>query len=190
MMTKKEKEEKYKKDDSLDYEFALEQANRWIESADNKTGVALSLISITFTLYAGFLLENHVFTEETSTRMWIIILSLSSFLLFAVAILFYVKTLIPRITKPVNKGNPFYYGEVAMYDNVSDFVDSFNAPMTEEQQKRFVLQSVYFNSNIALRKMKLFKCGLIFTILFFAVSVACIILVLFTPFPVVGCYCS
>lgn len=169
--------------ESFDYKFALEQANHWIESADSKTGVALSLISITFTLYAGFLLENHVFTEETKTKVWIIILSLLSFALFAAAIFFFIKTLIPRITKPVDNKNPFYYGEVSLYQSPIEFVNEYMKPISEEQQRKAVLESIFFNSKIALKKMKMFRRGLFLTALFFLASITCIILVLFTNFP-------
>ena len=67
-MKEKENNLENTNDESLDYAFALEQANHWIDSADSKTGIALSLVSITFTLYAGFLLDKQVFTADIYRR--------------------------------------------------------------------------------------------------------------------------
>lgn len=168
----------------IDYTFALEQAGHWIDSADSKTGIALTLVSITFTLFSGFLLDKQVFTADINpaNRISLIILTLFSFLMFALSIAFYCKVLIPRFEKPKTKDNPYYYYEVSMYERREDFVDRF----INEKNRLLVkgqLESLYENSKIALTKMKYFKIGFVFTILFFVFSMACIILALFTPFP-------
>ena len=176
---------KPKQSDDIDYTFALEQAGHWIDSADSKTGIALTLVSITFTLFSGFLLDKQVFTADINpaNRISLIILTLISFLMFALSIVFYCLVLIPRFKKPKTKDNPCYYYEVSMYERREDFVNRF----IDEKDKRLLvkgqLESLYANSRIALTKMKHFRTGFVFTVLFFAVSMACIILALFTAFP-------
>ena len=174
--------------ESLDYAFALEQANHWIDSADSKTGIALSLVSITFTLYAGFLLEKQVFTADIdpTNKTWLIVLTLLSFVAFALSLVFYCFVLIPRFKKPKTKDNPYYYYEVSMYKEPKDFVDRFINEKDNKLLTKGQLESLYANSKIALKKMRRFRLGIIFTALFFLFSIACIILALFTVFPTQG----
>ena len=168
-----------------DYTFPLEEANHFIDSADQKTGISLTLISITFTLYAGFLLENRFFTSDidSTIKTWLIVLTSLSFVSFSLSIFFYCFVLFPRFKKHETKDNPYYYYEVAQYKEVKDFVDRF---IDEKDERLFVkgqLESLYENSRIVLKKMRRFRIGLIFTALFFAFSIACIVITLFTAVP-------
>ena len=167
------------------YRFALEQANHWVESADSKTGIALSLISITFTLYAGFLLNKQVLTADIDkcNKIWLYILTFGSFVLFLVAIFLFVFTLFPRFKKPTTKENPYYYAEVASYKNVSEFTNHFMKEMDQATLIKGILESTWANSKIAHKKMKRFRLGILFTGLYFVISIACIILALVTKFP-------
>ena len=184
-MKEKENNLENTNDESLDYAFALEQANHWIDSADSKTGIALSLVSITFTLYAGFLLDKQVFTADINpnNKTWLIVLTLLSFVAFALSLVFYCFVLIPRFKKPKTKDNPYYYYEVSMYKEPKDFVDRFINEKDNKLLTKGQLESLYVNSKIALKKMRRFRRGIIFTALFFLFSSACIILALFTVFP-------
>ena len=173
------------KEEGIDYKYVLEHVNHWIDSADSKTGIALSLISITFTIYSGFLLDQHVFTANIDiiNKVFLIILTLASFLFFGLAVLFFCLVLKPTFKKPVTKDNPLYYYEVSLYESPNAFVERFIDEKNERLFKKGALESIYANSGIALKKMKKFKAGLIFTMLFFLFSVACIVLALFTNFP-------
>lgn len=165
--------------DNDDAKFALEQANHWIESADTKTGIALSLVSITFTIYAGFLLGKGIFGLPPEYVPWIIASAMLSFFLFAVSIFCYIRVLSPRLTKPKDRKNPFYYGEVNRYEDVGLFVTAFIKPGDLNEQRKSIWESVFYNSRIAWRKMLYFKIGIIVTGLFFAASLLTIILALF-----------
>ncbi len=169
-----------KEENNLDYKFALEQANRWIESADSKTGIALSLVSITFSIYAGFLLESHMLMLESDNRVLLIVFTMASFFVFGLAIYFFIRTIIPRLTKPFSNNNPFYYAEVSTYNDVDTFTNKFMGEYSENEQRLSILQSLYFNSKIANKKMKGFYTGLIFSALYFMLSIATIIIALFT----------
>ena len=183
----KEKEDNLEKanEGSSDYTFALEQVNHWIDSADSKTGIALSLISITFTLYSGFLLDKQVFTADINliNKILLIVLTLLSFVAFALSIVFYCLVLLPRFKRPKTKENPYYYYEVSMYDGPKDFVGRFINEKDDKLLAKGMLESLYANSTIALKKMKRFRLGIIFTALFLLFSIACIVLALFTVFP-------
>lgn len=182
---KKKKETEDTNSGPGDYVSPLEEANHFIDSADQKTGIALTLISITFTLYAGFLLEKGLFTSEINltNKVWLIILTMLSFAAFSLSIIFYCIVLYPRFKKPKTQDNPYYYYEVSMYKEREDFVARFIGENDEKILVKGQLESLYENSKIALKKMRLFKAGIICTILFFVFSVACIILALFTPTP-------
>lgn len=184
-MKEKENNLENTNNESLDYSFALEQANHWVDSADSKTGIALSLVSITFTLYAGFLLEKQVFTADIDpvNKTWLIVLTLLSFVAFVFSLVFYCFVLIPRFEKLKTKDNPYYYYEVSMYKEQKDFVDRFLNEKDSRLLAKGQLESLYANSKIALKKMRRFRLGIIFTAIFFLFSIACIVLALFTVFP-------
>lgn len=179
-MERKELRNMNKKENKNDFDckYALDQTNRWIESADVKTGIALSLISITFSIYAGFLLDSHIFTEVCKNKTPLICLTMASFLMFAISIYFYIRTIIPRLTK-IEGTNPFYYGDVSMYKNPDEFYKKFIC-MNNDEQKKKIFESHFHNSKIAIKKMNNFKLGLIFTAAFYVFSIASIIASLFS----------
>lgn len=159
--------------------FSLEQANRWIESADTKTGAGLTLISITFSIYAGFLLTRGLNNFPDNIKPWITGFSITSFVLFSLAMFLFIWVLKPRLTKPADRKNPFYYGEVNRYERAELFVEQFKTPLDENAHRKCLLESAYFTSQIAWKKMRLFRIGLIISGLFFVASIITIVLALF-----------
>lgn len=148
--------------------YVLEQVNKWIDSADNKVGVSIGLMSAVLAVIA--IIADNFFKDLTvpvNADMRLLYLfyiaTLLSILLYIISIGFYISTVIPRLNgstkkKKSEKKYSIYFDEIGKFESAQDYVES-TKEIDIEGFIDEIAKEIYYNSSICSRKMKAFRIG-------------------------------
>ena len=151
--------------------YVYEQVTGWIENADNKVSVSCGIFTGAFGVFT-FLAERYVTAPENAIidECWRCLYKISfilSLIAMAVSVFFYAKAIIPNLrssgnAEPTKKKYPIFYGDISSLK-----IEEYHNRMAKGTDKDFddelVLES-WFNSGICMKKMKLYKVGVIASI--------------------------
>lgn len=158
--------------------YIYELVNGWILNADNKVSVSCAVSTMVFGVVA-FLAENianmggsAIHTGLEYGYMFSFFLSMA---LIAGAIFFYMWAIIPNLKSNKSKEEgeknyPIYYGDICSLDK-----DRYRALMIDATDSDFIdelIWETHFNSEICMKKMQRYRCGVMLSIF----AIACGIL--------------
>lgn len=169
--------------------YVLDKQNEWIVNADNKISVAFGVFSIMFTIL-GYISLNNILDYNITNKECIclfvicIILLTLGLLSFVLSLVFYFIILYPNLsgTSKYSKKNLkekrisiIYFDDIAQFGDAEDFIE-YARDINDECFNNQLLEEVYYNAKICSRKMRLFRIGLVLSILGFSLSfLSCII---------------
>lgn len=173
-----------------DYKTALNNVNEWIKAADSKVGIGIGIFSITGALLDMVIVN--VFVNDSChinkiLKGWIIGVTISSVVLFIVAMFVYFLAISPSFkgktkakrNEDPNSFNSFFYEDVALFKTSDSFlkqVKESNKTKTDDD----LIKEIYNNSCICHNKMHRFKAGLWISFFSILLSVIAICLILFS----------
>ena len=142
-------------------EFMFQNINEWIKLADSKIGI---ISTIMFAVYAiigvymvSFIKGINDYSENTSVKIFSIVLFGLSLLVFIVTLGFIVVAITPRWFgskySPDKKRNSYFYADVSSYKNSKEFIENAKKE-TYEDRVNSVLEEVFINSGICTKKMR------------------------------------
>lgn len=158
--------------------YVLDKQNEWIVNADNKISVAFGVFAVLFTILGHISLNNildyNITNKECICLFIICILLLTSGLLsFVLSLVYYFKILYPNLsgTNKYSKKNLkekrmsiIYFDDISQFSDSEDFIE-YAKSINDECFNNQLLKEVYYNARICARKMRLFRVGLVFSVL-------------------------
>ena len=145
--------------------------NGWIENADSKVGISCGIFTGVFGI-VSFLAERYVKEPKNAVinecwRYLYKVSFISSCIAIVVAVIFYAMAVTPNLKssgnkKPIQKKYPLFYGDISALK-----FTKYRALMEKGTEKDFVDELIlesWTNSGICMRKMKLYKAGVILSI--------------------------
>ena len=145
--------------------------NGWIENADSKVGISCGIFTGVFGVVT-FLTERYIkaLPNAIINECWRCLYKISfilSCIAMAVAVILYAMAVIPNLKssgnkKPKQKKYPLFYGDISALS-----FTKYRALMEKGTEKDFVDELIlesWTNSGICMRKMKLYKAGVILSI--------------------------
>ena len=174
--------EKDKKNYNLEMaKYRLDCINNYISLADTKNSIGIAFTTITVSILSSIGLERINIQNNTTNCLSIISFSifLIAILFLIISIVFFVISIIPRNnstdTLKINnqckndKLNTFYYRHIGEFQK-KEFIDKTICENEEEGVKE-ILEEVYYNSIICIKKMKFFKYGFINSMISIFISI-------------------
>lgn len=159
--------------------YVYEQVNRWIEDADNKVNVSFGIFTGVFGIFT-FLANRYVFAPDNPVinESWHLVYRWSFYLslfVMAIAFAFYTRAIIPNLksnekNKQTQKKYPLYFGDIHSLK-----FEDYQKLMERASDKDFndeLIHECWYNANICLKKMRLYKAGVIASIV--AIGVAAV----------------
>lgn len=159
--------------------YSYDLVNGWIANADNKVSVSCAVFTGAFGVIT-FISEK---IDKGSgicvtNECWRTIYSYSfviSIVAFFLAILFYSFAIFPNLKSYGIDHNkyPIYFGDIQSlkYEEYYDYVTAGN----NQDYLNEIIRECWFNSRICMKKMKRYRCALVFSII--AITVAVISLI-------------
>ena len=147
--------------------YVYDLINGWIENADNKVSISCAVLTGVFSIIT-FLAERFKVAQElpVTNGIWNYIYKFSftsSLVLISLAILFYIKAIIPNL-KSNNKESsekrfPIYYGDIQelMFEDYMGIMKK----STDEDFAEELFNESWYNSRICMRKMRNYRRGVI-----------------------------
>lgn len=162
--------------------YIFEQINGWIENADNKVSVSCGIFTGGFGVFT-FLAERYVKALDNPivNECWYKVYQCSfalSLIAMAISVFFYAKAIIPNLkssgkVKASQKKYPLYYGDICAFS-----LEKYQNLMTKGTDKDFndeLILECWHNAGICLKKMNLYKKGVITSIVAFGLAVVSLI---------------
>lgn len=171
----------------------LNNVGVWIGSADNKISIGLGIFSITG-LFVGFIFsENfnnlmHLKATNFNSFISVLVIFSLSLLLFAFALCFYVYGIFPRFNSAKDfkerdgkrskesYTNFWFYKHIASFSSSDEFLKECKTKFGEiDTECMQILEEVYANSKICLKKMICFRVGIVLSLLSVLASLVCVL---------------
>ena len=175
----------------------LSNINGFIGAADNKTAIGLGIFSFAG-LFISFIFADNLnlliaMKEKSCFIFWIvIILFVISLITFLVSLILFVSGIFPRFitssfVRKIKKENTddeeknfWFFKHIASFESFFALLTAYTEKFgVADEECKQILQEIYSNSIICLRKMNLFRVGIIFsTTSVFSSIVASVLLVI------------
>lgn len=148
--------------------YILDSINHWIDNADTKISIAFGILSAVFAafgLIAGFN-SDKIIPDKISIKIAVLVFLCLCVCAFLAALIIFALALIPHLgnTKKRKEDSfSIFYGDIASCIDLADFKrKDHNATKDDVNEK--LIEEIYVNSKICLRKMKYFRVGLVLSI--------------------------
>lgn len=150
----------------------FETVNSWINNADNKVSVSCGVFTGAYGIIS-FLAESYLKSSSSCSNkclndcMEVIvhILFALGLIFLAVSLFFFARAIIPNLTSDIKrteatqKRYPIFYGDIALL-NRTEFSTLMQKTSLKDYNEELLIE-IHINSQICSKKMKLYKHGVI-----------------------------
>lgn len=165
----------------------LERVNSWITQCDQKSGIMLGIIGVAFSIMISLdFIKTYKDVIISGWEYWygkvLIIAIVLAFFAVVIGTLFLIRTLIPitdnKLFKElyINTRSKIYFDSISKYDSFKEYKDKFTH-FRKQDYINDLLSQVYINSQIASKKYKAYKMGMIISLIGFTAFAVLTILI-------------